>query len=27
VSFIAVGALMLAVGYLSPVPPSQEART
>jgi uncharacterized membrane protein len=27
VSFIGVGALMLAVGYLSPVPPSQGART
>jgi uncharacterized membrane protein len=26
VSFIGVGALMLLVGYLSPVPPSQEAR-
>lgn len=27
VSFIAVGALMLLVGYVSPVPPSQGART
>jgi uncharacterized membrane protein len=26
VSFIVVGVLMLVIGYLSPVPPKQEAR-